>query len=57
MGKDIPDDKLRNIQELQEDYKDFFQSLKGLCDEDDEIGSFFKGRYPLLGRPKMIIKE
>jgi len=55
--KDIPDDKLRDIQELQEDCEDFFRSLKGLCDEDDEIGSFFKGRYPLLDRPKMIIKE
>lgn len=55
-GKEIPTDELRYIEELQEDYKDFFQSLKDSCDEDDEIGSFFKGKYP-LGRLKKIIKE
>ena len=53
-GKDFPMDELRKIEELQKNCDDFFQSLRNLCDEDAEIGSFFKGKYPLKSRLKKL---
>lgn len=56
-GKDIPRDEIRKVEELQENCEDFLQSLRDLCDEDVDIGSFFKGRYALISRLKKAIKK
>lgn len=47
-GKRPPINELKHIQELEENYNDFFEALKQLCDEVEELGEVFRGKYPLV---------
>lgn len=51
----IPKDQIKNIQELEENYEDFLNALRDLCDEDEEIGKMFKGKYPLVKPHKKLL--
>ena len=46
-GKRPPKEDLKEVEELEENCKNFFEALKELCDEVEEIGEVFSGRYPL----------
>jgi len=43
----IPTEESKYIQELDKNYDDFSSALKQLCDEVEEVGKVFRGKYPL----------
>ena len=53
-GQYIPKEEENNVQEIEENLMDFFGALRDLCDEDEDIGQEFKGKYPLM-QPESLI--
>jgi len=44
----IPTEEPKDIQELEQNYDDFSSALKQLCDDVEEVGKVFRGKYPLI---------
>ena len=47
-GKRPPIDEIKYLEEIEENYEDFFHALKQMCDEVKELGEVFRGKYPLV---------